>query len=75
MPALTRFGRTMAGGFIFSMDQTQVVAHLRLLADNIEAGTVALQTATETNSAKHDDFQIIGFALTYAAKFSDPAVE
>jgi hypothetical protein len=66
---LHRFGKVQAGGFSFGLDVETVVAELRRLADGIEAKTVALQSASETNTATLEDFQMVEFTLTYAAQF------
>jgi hypothetical protein len=47
-----------AGKFAFGLDETRTAQTLRKLADDIEAGKVALHAVSTTSHAAHDDFTI-----------------
>ncbi len=47
-----------AGKHAFGLNTTKAVAALRQLADEIEAGTVALHSVTTSSHATHEEFAV-----------------
>ena len=47
-----------AGRYAFGLNDTKVVAALRQLADDIEAGALALHSVTTLSHATHEEFSI-----------------
>jgi len=47
-----------AGRYAFGLNDAKAVAALRQLADEIEAGTVTLQSVTTSSHATHEEFSI-----------------
>ena len=47
-----------AGKHAFGLNNAKAVAALRQLADEIEAGTVALQSVTTSSHATHEEFAV-----------------
>lgn len=47
-----------AGRHAFGLNDAKAVAALRQLADEIEAGRVALQSVTTSSHATHDEFAV-----------------
>ena len=47
-----------AGKYAFGLNDTKVVAALRQLADDIEAGALALHSVTTLSHATHEEFSI-----------------
>ena len=47
-----------AGNHAFGLNETKAVAALRQLADEIEAGQVALYSITTSSHATHDEFAV-----------------
>jgi hypothetical protein len=47
-----------AGRHAFGLNDAKAVAALRKLADDIEAGTVALQSVTTSSHATHEEFAV-----------------
>jgi hypothetical protein len=60
-----------AGRHAFGLNDAKAVAALRQLADEIEAGTVALQSVTTSSHATHEEFAVREITITVLEDFPD----
>ena len=62
----TSVAKPSAGGYLFSIDPAVAVAELRKLADEIEAGTVAVAEVRTGAAAQSQDFLLHSVLVRYA---------
>jgi hypothetical protein len=59
------------GKHAFGLNEAKAVAALRQLADDIEAGTITLQSVTTSSHATHEEFAVREVTITVLEDYPD----
>jgi hypothetical protein len=59
-----------AGKYAFGLDETRTAQALRKLADDIEAGHVALHSVTTSSRAAHEEFTVRELVIEVLEEYS-----
>lgn len=65
---ISDFTNNEAVDFPFAVDNVKTAQALRRLADQVEAGEIALQSIEMNHEAKLNDFQLTQLLLSYARR-------